>query len=894
MTVLARLRSWWRATRHAARTESDMDTELRAHIAAHSESLIAAGVPPAEAHRRAELEFGPLTQTMETCRDARGANLVPSLLQDFAFGLRMLRKNPGFAALSTVTLALGIGATTAVFSLVNGVLLRALPYRDPGSLVYLFEPVPHITGVPLEAWGPFNADFYDYQAKSRSFTSLAVFTADGGNLSIDGNAIHVSRSRVTGDFFQTLGVAPELGRAINPDDDRPGFEHVAVIGHALWQSQFGGDPHVLGKEVLLNAVPCRIIGVMPAGFAFPHGTESFETAEAGGRSTQLWAPLALSPKEKAQRDDGPGYTIGRLKPGVTLAHAQSEISAITAAFDKLHPPFFQGAKSVIRPFGLEITGGSRRTLLIFMAAVFLVLLVACGNIASLVLARMHGRNREFSLRTALGASRARLIRQLSTESLCLAGAGGVLGVFAASLTIRLLVHFHPTNIPRLDETTVDWRVLLFALGACVATVLLCGLFPAWPASHVDINEVLKRSGSRAVRGAAAGLHRGLMIGQIALTFVLLAGSGLLIRSFLNLRAIDKGFHSSSTVNMSIGLDGRYNSPERQVAFFREVLQRTSGLPGVDAAAAVSHLPLGGGQSLSTVEVQGFPYNDKTFLEQREVTPEYFTAEAIPVLEGRAFTDADTVGSQPTIVISRSFARKYFPGQSALGKMIHTSGHRIVVGVVGDVRQYSLETTPPMQFYLPLWQTGDRAANVVARTNLPPGRLASEMRSLVRNLDSAVAIADVHTGSDLVAAATAGRRFETYLLTDIRRHGALLIAGGPVRPDDLLGGAKDRRDRRPHGAGRAASQRLTSHPSTGFHAGLLRHRAGLRLCLARRPFYLQSPVRSEADRRPHVFRRRSFVLRRRAGRVLLPRPPRHPCRPRDLPPHGVKASESPNS
>ena len=216
--------------------------------------------------------------------------------------------------------------------------------------------------------------------------------------------------------------------------------------------------------------------------------------------------------------------------------------------------------------------------------------------------------------------------------------------------------------------------------------------------------------------------------------------------------------------MSIGLDGRYNSPERQVAFFREVLQRTSGLPGVDAAAAVSHLPLGGGQSLSTVEVQGFPYNDKTFLEQREVTPEYFTAEAIPVLEGRAFTDADTVGSQPTIVISRSFARKYFPGQSALGKMIHTSGHRIVVGVVGDVRQYSLETTPPMQFYLPLWQTGDRAANVVARTNLPPGRLASEMRSLVRNLDSAVAIADVHTGSDLVAAATAGRRFETYLLT----------------------------------------------------------------------------------------------------------------------------------
>jgi len=516
--------------------------------------------------------------------------------------------------------------------------------------------------------------------------------------------------------------------------------------------------------VLLNAEPCRIVGVMPAGFAFPHGAESFETAKAIGISTEVWVPLALSAKEKADRGDVPGYAIGRLKPGVTLARAQSEMSAITAGLDKLHPPFFQGSKSVIRPFDLEITGGSRRALLIFMAAVFLVLLIACSNIASLVLARMHGRNREFSLRTALGASRVRLIRQLSTESLCLATAGGALGVLAASLTIRLLVHFHPTNIPRLDETSIDARVLLFALGASAATVLLCGLFPAWPASRVDINEVLKHAGSRAVRGAAAGLHRELMIGQIALTFILLAGSGLLIRSFLNLHRVDKGFRPSSTVSMDIRLDARYNSPERQTAFFREVVQRTSNLPGVHAAAAVNHVPLGGGQSISAIEVEGYPFDDKIFFEQREVTPNYFVALGIPVLEGRGFTGADTVSSQPAIVISRNFARKYFPGQSALGKKIHTTGHRIVVGVVGDVRQYSLEATPPMQFYLPLWQTGDWAASVVARTSLPPDRLASDMRALVRNLDPAVAVADVRTGSDLLAAATAERRFETYLLT----------------------------------------------------------------------------------------------------------------------------------
>jgi putative ABC transport system permease protein len=396
--------------------------------------------------------------------------------------------------------------------------------------------------------------------------------------------------------------------------------------------------------------------------------------------------------------------------------------------------------------------------------VFLVLLIACSNIASLVLARMHARGREFSLRTALGASRMRLIRQLSVESLCLAGAGGVLGVLAASVTVRLLVHFHPVNIPRLEETVIDARVLLFAMAASLSAVLLCGMFPAWSASRCDVNQALKSSGSRSVRGSAGGLQRGLMVGQVALTFILLAGAGLLIRSFLNLQAIDKGFRASSTVNMNIRLDGRYNRPERQIEFFRKVIERTAALPGVDAAAAATHLPLGGGQSLSAVEVEGFPFDDKTFFEQRDVTPRYFGALGIPVLEGRAFTDGDSASAQPVIVISRSFARKYFPGQSALGKRIHTNGHRVVVGVVGDVRQYSLESAPPMQFYLPLWQGGAWSANIVARTNLPPGRLASEMRTLVRSLDPAVAVADVRTGDDLVSGATAERRFETFLLT----------------------------------------------------------------------------------------------------------------------------------
>ncbi len=765
MTFASRLRSWWRATRHSTRVESEMDAELRAHMEAHAEHLMAAtGVPPEEALQRARREFGPRAHTTDAARDARGANLLPSLAQDLRFGLRMLGKSPGFAALAIVTLALGIGSTTAVFSLVNSVLLRELPYRHPERLVYMFAPAGHLDGVPLEAWGPMNADFYDWQSQSTCFSHLAMFTNDKSNLSVNGNAVRVNSSRVTSEFFDTLGIAPHLGRAIGPDDDRQGFEHVAVISHALWEATWASDPHALGKELLLNAQPYRIIGVMPPGFAFPRGYESLE-GEESAQPNDIWVPYALTPEDRAKYDDGSGNPIGLLKPGVPVARAQSEISALLARTDKLRPEFFRGATAVIRPFKAEIAGDSRDALLVFLAAVFLVLLIACSNIASLVLARMHARGQEFSLRTALGASRARLVRQLSIESFCLAVGGGVLGLLTAAVTIRLLIHFHPTNIPRLEETTIDARVFVFALGVSLAAVVLCGIFPAWSVSRRDVNEVLKSSGSRSVKGALGGLHRALMVGQVALTFVLLAGSGLLIRSFLNVQRIDKGYSLASTVTTSMHLDERYNRPERQVAFIRDLLSRMHALAGVDAAAAASHLPLAGGQTLSTIEVEGFPQDPKLTFEERAVTPDYFHAYEIPILEGRGFTDDDAAGRQPVIVVSRSFAQKYWPGQSALGKRIHDRGDRIVVGVVRDVRQLSLEVAPPMQFYSPLWQSPENSiVNVVARSSLPPQRLASEMHELVRTLDPAVAVDDLRTGEQLVAGATAERRFETFLLT----------------------------------------------------------------------------------------------------------------------------------
>ncbi len=690
-------------------------------------------------------------------------DLFGSCLRDIDYGLRMLRRNPGFAALAVLTLGLGIGAATAVFTLVNAVLLRALPYRDPQQLVFLWQPNPHFPGVPLEAFGPFNADFYAWQQQSRSFAHLALFTNDRMNLSANGSAVRIDGSRVTGEFFQLLGTAPELGRTVGADDDQPGKGQVAVISHRLWQARFGFARDVLGKELLLDARPYRVVGVMPAGFAFPHGTESLDTV---GKATDVWVPWAMTAKQKSSWEEGSGNAIGRIRPGVSLRQAQAEMSAIVARLDPLRLPPFRGAEAVVRPFDVSIAGSSRRALLIFLGAVVLVLLIACSNVASLVLARANGRTLEIGLRTALGASRLRLIRQLLAESMCLSAAGGILGVLAASVAIRILTRLNPAGIPRLDEVSIDWRVLLFSISVSVAAAGLCGVFPALSASRSDLNEVLKSSGNRTVKGPAGRLHRAFMVAEVALTFILLAGSGLLIRSFLRLQSVDKGFAPSSTLTMSIQLDARYNQRERHNAFFRDLIGRANALPGVEAAAAINYLPLGGGESVGTgLQVEGRPFDEKILFEDRSITPRYFAVMRIPLLSGRTFTDGDVAGSLPVAIVNHSFARRFFPWQDPVGKRCHFGDTWwTLVGVAGDVRHTSLEAAPPLQIYRPMWQSGSNSTSVAVRSRLAADSLASSMRALVRELDPAVAVDGVRTMSQLVSESTAERRFQTLLLT----------------------------------------------------------------------------------------------------------------------------------
>ncbi len=752
-----RLRSWLRATLHPQAMEREMHDELQFHVETRAEDLMRGGMERAEAERQARLEFGRLAQTKEACREARGADMLDDLAADIRYGLRLLRRSPSFAALAVLTLALGIGATTAVFSVVNAVLLRDLPYRGPEQLVFLYERLPGIPDVPLEAWGPVNGDFYAWRKESRSFSRMALFTNDGLNVSVGDAAFRVTGSRVTADFFSILGI-PELGRTVDDADTQPGRERVVVISHALWESRFGGDCGVLGKELLLDARPYRIVGVMPAGFAFPHGAESLETI---GKTTDIWTPWVMTPQQRASRDESQGNAIGRLRPGVTLRQAQGEIAAITARFAPPYQQQFQKPQGIVRSFDETITGGSRRSLLIFMGAVLLVLLIACSNVASLSLTRVSGRKQEISVRTALGASRLRLLRQLLTESLCIALAGGVLGTAAAVLILRLLVHFHPVNIPRIEETSIDGRVLLFTLLVSLTTAMLSGLFPAWSGSGCTLNQAIKGS---ATRSGVTPLQSALTIAEIALTIVLLAGSGLLIRSFLNVRGVDKGFSSQATVSMNIELYGRYDQSQKQNAFFRSLLERTRVIPGIQEAAAIDHVPLGGGESISLLQVEGYPFDEKTSFESRSVTPQYFAAMGIPLLTGRVFDDGDAAGRLPVIVVSRSFARRYFPGRSALGRRVHTSGLRTIVGVVADVRQKNLDATPPMQIYLPLWQTGTGSASIVVRSTLPTKRVASVIRGLVRNLDPGLAVADPRTMQELVSGAGAERRFQTVVLS----------------------------------------------------------------------------------------------------------------------------------
>ena len=745
------------ANKHA---EEDLAREVASHLALLADDFELRGMSAEEARLAALRALGGVEQAKQAHRNERSLLWIEQAMQDLRYGLRTLSKSPGFTITAVLTLAVGIGACTAIFSLVNAVLIRSLPYGDSSRLVYLYTPNPQFK-LPAEVFGPTYADFYDLKRESHSFQDITAFDQSIFSLASPGTAERISAARVDGDFFRTFQSSPELGREINPDDNQLGHEKVAVISHALWQSTFGSAADVLHRSLLLDGRSYEIIGVMPQGFEYPHNTD-LVYGQSQYKTTQVWIPLALTPQQMADRENSRGNAVARLKPEVSIFQAQAEMATIMARLNKLHDPKVQGWGALIENFVDSAVGHVRSLPWILLGAVSIVLLIACSNAANLLLARAAGRMRELGVRVALGAGRSRIVRQLITEALLIGLAAGAIGFAFAYLFLRILPLFNPGNIPRLNEASLDMRVLVFTIAVSLLTSAFTGVFPALAVSRVNLTDFLTTTGSRSVAGAHNRVQSALIVVESALVLVLLASAGLLIRSYVNVEAVDTGF-SKSTVTLNLGLDARYSQPQA-VQFFRNLFARLQALPGVETVGGVSSLPLSNSEDLRMFAVDGYPNQKGQLAEMRWATPNYFSAMRIPLIAGRLFTAEERSGAH-AIIINQSFYTKYFHGRNPIGGRISRQDDpgqwSTVVGVIGDVRHNSLEEPAEPQIYHPDMEFG--GGYIAVRSSLPAKSLAGSIRTVLHSLDPNLAAGDIQTMGDLELEASAQRRFQTSLL-----------------------------------------------------------------------------------------------------------------------------------
>ena len=677
-----------------------------------------------------------------------------TLLQDLRYATRRLLKSPGFASVAVGALALGIGANTAIFSVVNSVLLRPLPYPAPEQLVQLWESRPQ-QNMPRVEIAPH--EFLAWADQCRSFQRLAATDVAEYNLTGRGEPERVTGALVTAGYFPLLGVAPAQGRAFLEEEDRPGASNVVVLGHELWQNRFNSDPSVVGQTVSLDGVACAVVGVLPRGFRLPGGAA-------------LARPIAFSSEDRAQPGSHFLNVFGRLKDGVTLAQAEAEMAAVAARVEQSLGGTNVGHRVAVVSLHEQVAGGARTSLLVLLGAVALVLLIACANVANLLLARAAARRREVAVRAALGASRWRIVRQLLAESLLLSGLGGAVGLLLAVWGVDLLVGLDPTGVQRAGEVKLDWRVLAFTFGLSLLTGLLFGLAPALQASKTDFVESLKEGG-RSGQGLARSRLRGaLVVAEVALTLVLLVGAGLLLKSFGRLLAVDPGIDPHNVLTMDVALPpAKYAEPQRITAFYERLLQEAAALPGVRAAGAVSVLPLAGDDSSNFVRIEGrapLPPGQALRAGRRNVSADYFRAIGIPLKRGRAFTPADTAEAQRVLVINEAMARSFFAGEDPVGKRVRTGDKSPwveVVGVVGDVRHRGLDVDTRPEMFFPQLQTPSRQMTLVVRAAGDPEALAAPLRERVRAIDPDQPVGNVKTMEAWLSESVASRRFSAAVL-----------------------------------------------------------------------------------------------------------------------------------
>ena len=695
---------------------------------------------------------------------------MQNLLQDIRYALRSLIKRPGFVAVAVVTLAFGIGANTAIFSVVDAVLLSPLSFPEPNRIVVVDGTNLNLgiadggaTSVP---------DFSDWRNQSASFEQIAAFVAGGSVLTTNDEPERVRGTSVTEDFFPLFRIATLKGRFFQADEFKGGNNYVAMLSYSLWQRRFGASDNVIGSKVQMSNFSVTIVGVMPRGFDYPTQTE-------------MWFPLPIDPA-KEKRFNRFLNVVGRLKPGIDIEQARSEMTVINERLAQSYVETNRGWNVKLTKLHDRLVGNLRPSLLILLGAVMLVLLIACENVANLQLARASYRQREIAVRTALGASRFRIVRQLLTESVLLSIVSGAVGLALSVWLTRLLVSISPPNSPRFEEIGMDFRVFVFAFVVAFLTGVVFGLVPAIQTSKIDLNETLKESGRSGSQARRNRIGSALMVSEIALSFMLLVGAGLLIKSFIRLREVNPGFNPSNMLTMRVSLPaGKYQQGEPRVQVFGQVVERISGLPGVASAGAVSQLPLRGdtfnlGRGYlregdpQTSEAAG----NANFLT---VTPTYFDTMQTPVKAGRAFTERDTNDAPKVMIVNETMARKLWPGESPVGRKIWVwydeKFFREIVGVVGDTR-LSLDAEAESQMYVPLSQdSGWSTLSFVVRTNGEPAALTGAVRNEIRAVDKGVLIYNVKTLDDVVAIAAAPRRTPMLLLSSFAGVAMLLAMLG---------------------------------------------------------------------------------------------------------------------
>jgi putative ABC transport system permease protein len=774
MPLLSRLDSLRRNLLHREHVDGDLAEELEAYLELLVEAKIAAGLQPEEARRAALIELGGMDQVKERVREVRVGHFLGTVWQDMRYGARTLVRSPGFTVVAVLSLALGIGANTAIFSVVNGVLLRPLPYSESKRIVAVWHTPPQASFPGMQRFSVSPANYLDWKEQSRAYEQMAVYQYAGLSLSAGSDPVPVTGAAVSSDFFSVLRTQASRGRTFSPEEEQQGREQVVVLGHGLWQRAFGANPNVIGQTVTLNSRPYNVVGIMPAGFEFP--------AEA-----ELWVPLAWDAAERQTRSIHDYLVIARLKPGASLEQARAEMSTISSRLEQQYPEANKGWGAAVIPLQEDLVGDVRPALLVLFSAVGFVLLIACANVANLMLARGANRRKEIALRIALGATRGRIVRQLLCESALLAVAGGMLGLLLAGWGGRLLVRLSAGSLPNTAEVGVDAWALGFTLLVSLAAGVLAGVAPALQFSKHELAETLKQGTGRSAAGSVRQRTRkALVVCEVALSLILLVGAGLMIRSFWKLQNVDPGFDASNTLTLSVGLPAtRYPEPRQQLAFHDRVLEQIRALPGVVAVGSTTTIPLTGGGSKQPFTVEGRPappVSEQPLAQTRYVSPDYFKAMGIPLKQGRPFEDRDREGSPQVVIISEVMARRFWPGENPVGKRLTASFHeklgpREIVGVVGDVKSNGLDDEGGATMYLPFRQAPRSWITFVARTSSDPQGFVNPVSKAVYAVDSEQAISSVRTMEQVLTESLSGRRFNMSLLMTFAALALALAAVG---------------------------------------------------------------------------------------------------------------------